>query len=266
MSSPSHLYAPVDRPNWNNMADAPERYYPPEGIEAAHGYYPPQAKSDSAPQVAYADTDVNGKEAVAFATPTGGDIEGGKKGAWRNKRLCGLPILTALVVGVIVILAIIGGVVGGVVGSKAGKSNVAESDGAAAVEDKTTSSGVTLQEPTTTASNGISSTSTSSSAAPTRTQACPEFAVDVRSDYWHTVTVSLHSPSNTYSINQRPQLTFTASELLPRPHTIHARRLQSRRQQQRNQDGTIRLHHLLLNPGHEARVAIPENQGASSAC
>lgn len=171
------------------MADAPERYYPPADPEAVHGHYSPQAISDSAPQVAYADNDVSGKEAVAWPTPFGGALEGAKKLSWRDKRLCGLPILTALIVGLVVIVAIVGGVVGGVVGSKAGKSNAAGSDGAAAVEDKTTPSGITLPEPTTRASNGISSTSTSSSARPTRTQACPEFYVEARSDYWRTVSV-----------------------------------------------------------------------------
>ena len=189
MSSPSHLYAPVDRVSWNNMADAPERYYPPSDLEPVHGYYSPQAKSDSAPQVAYAYNDVSGKEAVATSTVLDGDLEGEKKSNWRDKRLCGLPILTALVVGLVIIAAVVGGVVGGVVGSKTGKSNVTESDSAVAEEDKATSSGINLPEPTTRASNGISSTSTSSSARPSRTQACPEFQVDVRSDYWHTVTV-----------------------------------------------------------------------------
>ena len=213
------------------MADAPERYYPPADLEAVHGYYSPQAKSDYASQVAYADNDVSGKEAVAFSAPLDEDLEEAKKSSWRDKRLCGLPILTALIVGFVVIAAIVGGIVGGVVGSKAGKSNAAESDSAPAMEDKTTSSGITLPEPTTRASNGISSTSTSSSARPTRTQACPEFQVDVRSDYWHSVTVrpsflSLprlpHSPYK----SARPQLTYTFSELLPKPHTIHARRIQ----------------------------------------
>lgn len=209
MSSPSHLYAPVDRLNWNNMADAPERYYPPADPNAVHGYYSPQAKSDSAPQVAYADNDVSGKEAVAFSTPSGGDLEKAKKLSWRDKKLCGLPILTVLIVGFVVLAAIVGGVVGGVVGSKAGKSNAAGSDGAAAVEDKTTSSGITLPEPTTRASNSIKSTSTSSSARPTRTQACPEFQVDVRSDYWHTVTVR---PSLAFSLSASGSSLYTSNQ------------------------------------------------------
>lgn len=201
------------------MADAPERYYPLEGIETVHGFYSPQAKSDSAPQVAYADNDVNEKEAAVFAMPMGRDIEESPKSNWRDKMLCGLPIVTALVVGLIVVLAIIGGVVGGVVGSKAGKSNSAESDGAAAVEDKSTSSGITLPEPTTRAgtSSIISPTSTSSSAKPTRTQACPEFAVDVRSDYWHTITVR-HSC-----------LSFLCLHLLPYESAIKANILRALR-------------------------------------
>ena len=148
----------------------------------------------------------------------------------RNKRLCGLPILTALVVGFIVIAAIIGGVVGGLVGSKTGKSNSAQTAGTAAAEDETSLSGIRLPEPTMRASNSISSTSTSSSARPTRTQACSEFKIDVRSDYWHSVTVrpsllSLpHLPHPPYK-SARPQLTYTFSELLRRPHTIHARRI-----------------------------------------
>lgn len=213
------------------MADASERYYPPVDPEVVHGYYSSQAKSDSAPQVAYADDVVGGKGAVAISTPLDEDLEGAKKSSWRDKRLCGLPILTAMTVGFVVIAAIVGGVVGGVVGSKAGKTNAAERDGVTAVEDKTTSSGITLPESTTRASNSISSTSTSSSAKPTGTQACPDFQVDVRSDYWHSITVcpsflSLpHLPQSPYQ-SARAQLTYTFSELLPKPHTIHARRIQ----------------------------------------